>query len=145
MKKKQLLIVLSWAAVIACMVAIFCFSHQPADKSQQLSDNFAFLLRLPFGSFIVRKGAHFIEFAGLCALICNALYLTFGFNRPIISFAATAVYAAADEIHQLFVEGRACRFFDWLVDCIGALTALLVIYFIFLIFKNKKGGVCVDG
>lgn len=138
MKKKDLCITVSWAAAIACMVIIFCLSHQTADDSQDLSDRFAFLLRLPFGSFIVRKGAHFLEFAGLCTLIYNALYRSFGYFRPILSFTLTAAYAASDEFHQLFIEGRACRIFDWFVDCSGALTALLVLYLITAIFRKKN-------
>lgn len=138
MKNKNLQAAVSWAAVIACMVIIFCLSHQTADDSQNLSDKFAFLLRLPFGSFIVRKGAHFLEFAGLCTLICNALYHSFGYFRPILSFALTAAYAASDEFHQLFIEGRACRIFDWFVDCSGALAALLALYLITVIIRKKN-------
>ena len=138
MKNKKLSAAVSWAAVIACTVIIFCLSHQTADDSQSLSDSFAFLLNLPFGSFIVRKGAHFIECAALCALIYNALYRSFGYFRPFLSFALTAAYAASDEFHQLFVEGRACRFFDWAVDCSGALAALLVLYLIAIIIRKKN-------
>ncbi len=138
MKSKNLCAAVSWTAVITCMVIIFCLSHQTAGDSQSLSDRFAFLLKLPFGSFIVRKGAHFLEFAGLCTLVCNALYRSFGYFRPILSFALTAAYAASDEFHQLFIEGRACRVFDWFVDCSGALAALLALYIIAVIIRKKN-------
>lgn len=138
MKKKAFIIAVSWAAVIVCMAVIFGFSAQAATQSQELSDKFSFLLRLPFGSFIVRKGAHFLEFAGLATLIFNALYQTFGFLRPVIAFIITAAYAASDEIHQLFVDGRACRIFDWFVDCSGALSAILFLYLVIKLFSRVK-------
>lgn len=138
MKSKKSSVILSWALIVICMAVIFGFSHQSADDSQSLSDRFAFLLNLPFGSFIVRKGAHFLEFAGLSALIFNALFRSFGQFRPILTLALTAVYAASDEFHQLFVDGRACRIFDWFVDCAGAACAILLLYLIITIFKSIK-------
>lgn len=135
---RKVRIILSWTAVILCAGIIFYLSHQVATESQELSDRFAFLLNLPFGSFAVRKGAHFLEFAGLCTLICNALYQTSGRLRPILSVVFTAVYAASDEIHQIFVEGRACRLFDWFVDCGGAICASAVICLIAVIFRKMN-------
>lgn len=135
---KKIRIIISWAAVIVCAGIIFYLSHQVATESQALSDHFALPLNLPFGSFIVRKGAHFLEFAGLCTLICNALYHTSGKLRPILSVVFTAIYAASDEIHQIFVEGRACRLFDWFVDCSGAICAVAVICLIAVIFRKMN-------
>lgn len=49
-------------------------------------------------------------------------------------------YAASDEIHQAFVPGRACRFFDVCVDTGGVLTgALLVSLALRCISSYKKG------
>lgn len=138
MNKRRFLIVISWTAVAVCMAVIFALSHQEAVESQNLSDRFAFLLRLPFGSFIVRKGAHFLEFAGLAVLVFNALCVSCRSCRPLLSFIITALYAASDEFHQLFIEGRACRFFDWLVDCSGAACAIIVLYIIILIVSKIK-------
>ena len=138
MKKKTFIIAVSWVAVLICMAVIFCFSAQSATQSQELSDLFAFLLKLPFGSFIIRKGAHFLEFAGLATLIFNALYQSFGFLRPFISIILTSAYAASDEIHQLFVEGRACRIFDWFVDLSGAICAIAFLYLIIKLFSRIK-------
>ncbi len=36
------------------------------------------------------------------------------------------VYGLFDEIHQLFVQGRACTFSDWMIDSGGALLACFV-------------------
>lgn len=143
--KKKTTTFLCWLAVAVCMGVIFYFSSQPATLSQTVSDRFAFLLRLPFGSFIVRKAAHFLEFAGLAVLVFNALHSTFGKFRPFVSFAVTAAYAITDEIHQLFVDGRAYRFFDWLVDCSGAAAALTFIYIIILLSRKIKRRNSYDG
>lgn len=136
--KRKTLITLSWLAVAVCMAVIFVFSSQSGETSQETSDRLAFLLKLPFGSFVVRKGAHFLEFAGLAALVHNALYQTVGKVRYFSAFAVTAVYAATDEIHQLFVGDRACRLFDWFVDCAGAISALVVLFILDKIFISVK-------
>ena len=137
MKSKKITVI-CWIAVVLCMGAIFFFSSQPATVSQSVSDRFAFLLKLPFGSFIVRKGAHFLEFAGLAVLIFNALHSTCGKFRPFTAFAITAIYGITDEIHQLFVEGRACRFFDWLVDCSGAAAAVIFVSLIIILSQKYR-------
>ena len=135
---KKVRVILSWIAVIVCAGIIFYLSHQVAAESQELSDRVSIFMQLPFGSFIVRKGAHFLEFAGLCTIIFNALYQTFGKIRPIFSVIFTAIYAASDEIHQIFIEGRACRLFDWFVDCSGAICAAAVLCLIVFIFRKKN-------
>lgn len=140
--KRKTVTALCWLAVAVCMGIIFCFSAQPADVSQSVSDDFAFTFNLPFGSFIIRKAAHFLEFAGLSVLVFNSLHSTCGKFRPFVSFIITAAYALTDEIHQIFVDGRACRFFDWIVDCSGAAAALIFVSLI--IFLSKKKRRCSD-
>ena len=138
---KKIRVIISWAAVVLCAGIIFFLSHQPSGESQALSDNFSLSLNLPFSSFVIRKTAHFLEFAGLCTLFCNALYQSCDKFRPILSVALTAVYAASDEIHQIFIEGRACRLFDWFVDLSGAVCAAAFIFLIIALFRkiNRRG------
>ena len=139
-KKSALLTVVSWVAVAVCMGIIFFLSSQDGGGSQALSDNFTTFLGFPL-YFVraVRKAAHFLEFTGLAVLFFNALYRSFGRFRPFLAFILTAAYAASDEIHQLFVEGRACRIFDFFVDCAGAATGIAALYLlIFLLSKMKS-------
>ncbi len=142
-KKQIALITVSWVLVAACMVIIFMFSAQNGATSQSLSDNFTLFLGLPVEVVgFIRKTAHFFEFAGLAVLAYNAFYRTFGSYKPLYSFALTAVYAASDEIHQIFVEDRACRIFDFFVDCCGALTGMAVIALLIMIynkFQSRRG------
>lgn len=126
----------SWLAVVACVVAIFFFSSQNGDDSQNTSELFAFLLRFPEYTAIIRKLAHFLEFATLGFLISNAFYRTVGNQKSLISFLCGALYAASDEFHQLFVDGRAGRLFDIFIDCLGVITGILLFRVILLLFNR---------
>lgn len=48
------------------------------------------------------------------------------FRRGTTAAGAAAVYAATDEIHQLFVPGRAGRFSDVCIDGAGAVLGVVV-------------------
>lgn len=136
-RKQIAVIAVSWALVIACMVIIFMLSAQNGETSQSLSDNFTIFLGLPVEVVgFIRKTAHFFEFAGLAVLAYNAFYRTCGAYKPLPSFALAAVYAASDEIHQIFVEERACRLFDFFVDCCGAATGIAVLTLLILIYNK---------
>lgn len=148
--KKHIFRIVSWSLTAACMAVIFFLSSQDGDQSRELSDGVRLWLGSPFGTVIIRKLAHFLEFTGLSVLLFTALYSSFGYYRPALTFVLTAAYAASDEIHQLFVEGRACRLFDLFVDCCGAalgIAALWIIIYLFNRYKlqKSKGGTGIDG
>lgn len=139
--KRKVSVFLSWLAVVLCAVVIFCLSAQEATQSAELSGGFLQWLTNIFGEgltdFIVRKCAHALEFCGLCLLLCTAMYATFSYVKAVYSFLITALYAVSDEVHQLFVQGRACRAFDFFVDCAGALAAVIFVLLIVLIVNKK--------
>lgn len=138
-KKQYFFIAVSWALVAVCMAVIFAFSAQSGDTSQAVSDDLTTFLGLPLSVVrTIRKSAHFLEFTGLSVLIYNALYRTFGTVKPLMTFILTAAYAATDEIHQLFVEGRACRLFDLFVDSCGAATGIAVLTLLIFVYKKLK-------
>ena len=61
------------------------------------------------------KGYHVLEFAILAFLLFRWLH-----KRPMwIPLVLSALYAATDEIHQLWVPARGGRVTDWLIDMIG--------------------------
>ena len=76
---------------------------------------------------IIRKIAHFASYALLAYLMYHALVLASFFHYiniyvpAAISVVLCAVFAATDEYHQTFVDGRAGRFTDVLIDTSGAL------------------------
>ena len=148
--KRKIHIGISWVLVIICMGIIFALSAQVADDSQELSDSFIRKIFETFGivieSDLIRTIAHCLEFMGLSVLLFNAVYVTWFLKlTPIIAFLGTAFYATTDEIHQIFVPGRAFQISDILVDSTGALigvTASFVILKIILSIKkrgNKNG------
>lgn len=147
--KRKFLIVLSWILVVACMVTIFMFSAQPANTSSESSDACIQWIYDLFGirlsQHIVRKTAHALEFCGLCLLFNLAFGVTTLKFRPLISFILTVLYAVSDEIHQIFVDGRACMFKDVLIDSGGAAVCIIILSIVYLIYKKhcgKRGKVC---
>lgn len=137
--------IIAVAAVLLCMGMIFFFSSQDASESTMMSDRFAFLLRWPFAVKILRKCAHFSEFALLGFLTALAVKNFEKKKFILAAFAISAAYAATDELHQLFVEGRACRFFDFGVDCSGALAGIAFAALMIYLFSRLRGGKKDDG
>ena len=138
MKNKKAVAAVSWCLVAACMAVIFFLSAQTADESQELSETVALFLRLGLSVDFIRKCAHFLEFMGLAVLVYNALYWSFGRFRPVLTFVITAAYAASDEFHQLFVDGRACQITDFLTDSFGALLGIAAAWIIGLLCLKIK-------
>ena len=133
-----------WFLLIANMAAIFALSAQTADVSTDETDEVIALPKLVFDTlhperandysvlelfrFIVRKTAHFMEFATLSVWIW-LLYILYEKGRPFVSGAVlSSLYAASDEIHQIFVPGRTCKISDWCIDTAGAIAGVLVIW-----------------
>lgn len=77
--------------------------------------------------FIIRKTAHFLEYAILFSLYFRAFKKTTQFSiKKIIIFSLflTILYSISDEYHQTKVNGRTGRIFDVLVDSLGGLFGL---------------------
>ena len=134
-------IIVAHALVIAWMSFIFYMSAQPGDVSGDISGGVSHLFmqvwnaifRLDwseveilqmaeFWDYPIRKLAHMTEF-GILAMLA---YWTKG--RYMTAWIFTVIYAATDEIHQLFVPGRSGNGFDVCVDAMGALLALLLVW-----------------
>ena len=87
----------------------------------------------------IRKIAHMTEFGILFLLLMipAGLLVRKLASRTGIVFFVSFLYACSDEIHQLFVEGRAGRASDVLIDMLGVAAAALV-YLLFAIPINLK-------
>ncbi|WP_422123851.1 VanZ family protein [Planococcus sp. X10-3] len=143
---------IAWTAAIGWMAIIFILSHQPASVSSGLSSGITEAI-LGFVSAIipgvetqlegfhtvVRKNAHFIAYFILGILILNALRkgLDVTFKEMLIAFAASVLYAASDEFHQLFIEGRSGELRDVLIDSAGAAAGIFVFWGV-CSFRRKK-------
>lgn len=147
--KRKIGIFLGWAAVAACMGVIFYLSHQPSEESAELSMsimNGVFAVVAWLADFIghdaFRTLAHALEYCGLGALLYHAFLQTTGKSKPFVSFAVAAVYAVSDEIHQIFIPGRAFQISDIAVDATGATAGIAVCVLLYIIvlriIKSRK-------
>lgn len=110
---------------------------------RMISTIFPFLdLTSGFGSFLLRKMAHFSEFAALGVVLCWLFGMTQR-NRwlagflPVLSGAGVAMI---DENLQRFSPGRCCSIVDVGIDSAGVLTGvvlLLVLTAIVRTFRKK--------
>lgn len=76
-------------------------------------------------AFPVRKGAHLTEYTVLGMLLA-ATAAAYAFNHASVPFLIGAAYAVSDEIHQLYVPGRAGQFRDVLIDSAGVLIGICI-------------------
>ena len=98
---------------LALMAVIFLLSAQP-DLNSGLGG----------WDTVLRKGAHMAEFGLLWLLWWRAL----GYGSPLPSIAVVLLYAASDETHQHFVEGRHGAPLDWCIDALGVGLAGLAVW-----------------
>ena len=98
-----------WAPPVALMAAIFALSAQP-DLSSGLGT----------ADLILRKIAHMAEYGLLVFLWWRALRtLSAGRAAVAAAVAISLLYAASDEYHQSFVEGRHGSPLDVAIDAVG--------------------------
>ena len=114
--------------------------------------------------FLVRKTAHFTEYAILGSLFFLNLRNWLKLNNPLTeksklqttkTFAKKApldplkyalamsvllsfLYACTDEIHQIFVPGRSAQFRDILIETLGASIGTIIKYLIIKLFNKIK-------
>ncbi len=158
---KAIFAAICWIAVAMWMVMIFCMSAKVATESSAQS---GLLIRTVASMFygdyneltpdeqtaivlsmqhFVRKLAHFAEYFTLGALLCIAVgnHTLKLLPRALISFLAGVVYAVSDEVHQMFVPGRAGMVRDVLLDgagvAAGTVFIILVTIIITKLFKHK--------
>lgn len=85
--------------------------------------------RIAFVHFLVRKCAHFTEYAILALLAARAFSTS---SRELLrrrwftcALVLVILYALSDEFHQTFVPSRTGSVYDSFIDITGGLTALL--------------------
>lgn len=149
-----------WIALaILWMTMIFSFSNQKAEESGEVSGRLIYrvteavsqALRLGWDEEAltecverldhpVRKAAHMTEYAVLaCIFLGNcSCYPVFAGRRYLWAFALAASYAATDEFHQLFIEGRSGEVRDVLIDSAGAAAGLLLAWLVISVWKKKR-------
>ncbi|MBE2318075.1 VanZ family protein [Solirubrobacter sp. CPCC 204708] len=100
---------------LALMALLFALSHQPSLGTG-----------LGVWDLVLRKGAHVTAYALLCLLWYRALEP----RRLVAAVLVTLAYAATDEYHQTFIEGRSGTPVDWLIDAagVGIAAALILVH-----------------
>lgn len=89
---------------------------------------------------IIRKIAHLSIYALVGSLLMG-LVSTFKLKektRILISLILGVLYAASDEIHQLFSPGRSAQITDVYIDTLGVLVGIFVILLFIKIFEKIK-------
>ncbi len=149
-KSFKLVLLRNLAGILAIvwMCVIFALSAQGKEESGAVSESFTYSVVSSTNFFFhldmdnarvkevataiegfVRKVAHMVEYGILSVL----LYIWLGqwpmhfLRRWGTAFGAATIYAATDEIHQLFVPGRAGRFSDVCIDGMGAILGIVVL------------------
>lgn len=124
----KILLLLFW------MIIIFTLSMQTGSESTSLSDGVINKTICEFinncdpslYSFIVRKLAHFIMYfiLGIFSII-NFKNDKDGLINAII---LCIIYAFTDEIHQMFIQNRSGEVRDIIIDSIGSISSILLVY-----------------
>ena len=141
----------------AVMVLIFCFSMEP--QSDETSGILARqMIRMLYPEYdhypepqqtelydsiqaVVRKTAHFTEFAVLGVLLRLCLESWFGKQKWLgpAGWAAGTLYAGTDEVHQILVAGRTAQWTDVLLDSAGVLTGVLLAALAVYLVRKRSG------
>ena len=154
MNRKQ---IISWTSVLLWMGVIFIFSAQTATDSSTLSSGitdwvFQLIINIipTFSSdvlhLLIRKLAHFSIYFVLGLLVFNALKSSTTKQKYNILFALliSFLYAITDEIHQLFVPGRAGQALDVIIDSFGAITGIMAFIIIERYINKHKNKVKIQ-
>lgn len=135
--KKQLSIIL----VLIWMIIIFIMSSFNAEDSANQSNFIVNIISNIFNienvkllSLIIRKLAHFTEYLILGTLVINMFTKNNAKKTYLLSILLCIIYAISDEIHQIFVPGRACQIKDILIDSVGSITGV----YLFKLLKKRK-------
>lgn len=143
-------------ASVMCMAVIFFMSHKPAMESAEMSGVITEWL-IEHGvsennaentETVVRKSAHMFEFFSLC--FCMGMFVHVRKGRLSVKYIAAVLaicvlYAASDEIHQLFIDGRAGQVRDVLIDTSGAALAMLLLIVVEKVSEKLKKRVYCKG
>ncbi|MEG1997719.1 MAG: VanZ family protein, partial [Clostridiales bacterium] len=118
-------------SIFICKLLLPNFENWSAQQQLSYTENFQWL---------IRKAAHFSEYTLLAALFMQA------FKSPRITrhqqqfyaLLSTILYAISDELHQLFIPGRACQIQDILIDSSGAVLGIILITLFYQLVKKLK-------
>jgi VanZ family protein len=106
-----------WLPVVLWAGLIFAFSTRPNLRFVQADDV----------DFVVRKAGHMFAFGVLAVLLWRALAAASVGRALLWSWVLATAYAATDEFHQSFTQGRHASAVDVGIDSAGAVIALCLL------------------
>ena len=153
-------LVISLALLLNWMAIIYYLSSQVAKESTVHSQGLAISITslvgieissessLLFYEGIIRETAHGIEFAILSLFAYFSLkYLILLINKDCLNkpwliekvvLIFSFIYAFSDEIHQLFVPGRAFEIMDLAIDLAGIIVGIFAAKLIFYLSHRSQ-------
>ncbi|MPM45222.1 hypothetical protein SDC9_91908 [bioreactor metagenome] len=146
MNQKRILL---WLVLLSWMFLIFHLSNQPAvisaETSKQVSQQILEIVQenptpqavRSFDSFL-RNSAHFGLFL-ILGLLTYPTFLVQGYSKAMMKSIFFGIfYALTDEIHQIFVEGRAFQLRDLGLDIAGFILGCSLIFFVISRFRRRS-------
>lgn len=124
---------ISYALLVVWCFVIFYLSNQTSDVSGKNSlnvlNNILFFLS---DDILVSLNSIFREFmhSGVFFILGVFTYISFRYNFTkvfVFSLLFCMLYALSDEVHQLFVSGRAFELIDLTLDFIGSLIGICLV------------------
>ena len=141
---------------IALMVMIFLLSAQPGEESAifsgSITEHIARFLDERFDRYseqrqaiivsfldrVTRKVAHFSEYALLAFFLRLWWETMVRRHASLLAWLCATVYAATDELHQLFVSGRGASIKDVCIDSSGALFGALLGFVLVALLARRR-------
>lgn len=138
-KRYPISAIIAWILTVLWMAVIFLLSHQDNVSSSGLSGQLvAVLMRITGGQL---EGPQLVRFESVIRVLAHGfvffvlgLLVSYAFEtinirelpNAALTFIISALYAASDELHQLFIPGRAGELKDFLIDCAGIVLAIII-------------------
>lgn len=105
-----------WLPLLTWMVAIFVISGQTKEEIPAFG----------MWDLLIKKASHFLAY-GFLALL--AWWAVKEWQRPLLwALIITIGYAISDELHQTFVPTRNGTLADVIIDALGGITMLLILW-----------------
>jgi VanZ family protein len=91
---------------------------------------------------VIRKTGHFMGYGFIGVAWLRAWWLTLPHSHfledAFLALIGTSLVASLDELHQSYLPNRNGTPWDVLLDCCGALTLQLAVYFWLRLFRPRK-------
>lgn len=149
MLKKRSLWLLSVAVSMAVTALIIYFSSQPGIESHELSNGLAACILAQIREifpdvtlneldFFLRKMAHFSLYLILGCSLTGVFSRQRKLSPVLLAIFAGVCFAASDELHQMFSDGRGASAKDVMLDTCGVAVGSLLAYGTVKLLRKQK-------